>query len=292
MISSEMGVMLSQAVVSGLLIGAVYAFLALGLTLIFGVMHVINIAHGEMLMLGAYTSFWMFTLFGMNPLLAIVVSAPAMFVLGTLIEKFTIERIVEDIETNSLLLTFGISICIMNLAIWLWTTDYKAIPFFTGSWIAGPLVFPKSRMVGAALSVAFTLITYLFLKFSRLGKAIRATADSRDLSSICGIYVKRIYLITYGLASAMGATAGALVSIMFAVYPEMGESFLMRSFTVIVLGGMGHPIGAILGGILLGLSEGIGSLYLSGEGGGAITFVILLLVLLFRPAGLMGKRTE
>ncbi|MEE9276697.1 MAG: branched-chain amino acid ABC transporter permease, partial [bacterium] len=285
MFSEGMPLMLSQAVVSGLLIGAVYALLALGLTLTFGVMHVINIAHGEMLMLGAYVSFWLFHLLGLNPLVAIVFAAPAMFVLGALMEKVVLERIVEDIETTSLLVTFGISICIINVAIWLWSTDFKAIPFLTGSWLAGALVFPKSRLVGAALALGFSLLVFLFLKFSRLGKAIRATSNSHDLAATCGVYVKRIYFITFGLASALGAAAGALASIMFAIYPEMGPTFLMRSFTVIVLGGMGSVLGAMLGGMLLGLTEGVGSLFLSGEGGGAITYVILLLVLLFRPAG-------
>ncbi len=287
-----MPLMFTQAVISGILMGAVYALLALGLTMIFGVMHVINIAHGEMLMLGAYVSFWLFHHFGLSPLLSIVFAAPLMFAVGALLEKGIIERVVEDIETNSLLVTFGISICIVNIAIWLWTTDFKAIPYLSGSWFYGSLVFPKPRVVGAALALLLTSIVYFFLKFSRLGKAIRATAGSHDLAATCGVYVKRIYLITFGLASAMGGAAGVLASIMFAIYPEMGDSFLMRSFTVIVLGGMGHVMGAVLGGILLGLAEGIGSLYLSGEGGGAISFAILLLILIFRPSGLLGRREE
>lgn len=290
MFSEGIWLMLPQAVVSGLLIGAVYALLALGLTLIFGVMQVINIAHGEMLMLGAYTSFWLFNRFGLNPLLSILLAAPLMFVLGALLERVVLERIVENIETTSLLVTFGISVCLTNLAIWLWTTDFKAISYLTGSWVVGFLVFPKSRLVGAAMAFFLTLIVFLFLRNSRLGKAIRATAGSRDLAAVCGIYVNRIYLITYGLASAMGAAAGVLASIMFAVYPEMGPSFLFRSFTVIVLGGMGHAGGALLGGLLLGLAEGVGSLFLSGEAGGAITYMILLLILLFRPTGLFGQQ--
>ena len=289
MFTDGMGLMLSQAVLSGLLIGAVYSLMALGLTLTFGVMHVINIAHGAMLMLGAYTSFWLFHLLGLNPILSIVFSAPAMFALGALLEKCIIERIVENIETTSLLVTFGISVCIVNLALWLWTADFKAIPYLTGSWLAGGLVFPKSRMVGAGLALLFTVIVFFFLRISRLGKAIRATAGDHDLASTCGINVRRIYLITFGLASAMGAAAGALASIMFAIYPEMGETYLMRSFTVIVLGGMGSVSGAMLGGIFLGVVEGVGSLYLSGEGGGAIHYIILLLVLLLRPAGLSGS---
>ena len=287
-----MPIMLSQAVISGILMGTVYALLALGLTMVFGVMHVINISHGEMLMLGAYVSFWLFHQFGLSPLLAILAAAPLMFAVGALIEKGIVDKIVEDIETNSLLVTFGISICIVNIGIWLWTTDFKAIPYLSGSWFYGCLVFPKPRVVAAVLAIVLTGGVYFFLKFSRLGKAIRATAGSHDLAATCGIYVKRIYLITFGLASAMGGAAGVLASIMFAIYPEMGESFLMRSFTVIVLGGMGHVVGAMLGGMILGVAEGVGSLYLSGEGGGAISFAILLLILVFRPTGLMGRRVE
>lgn len=289
MLSQGTGLMLSQAVVSGILIGAVYALLALGLTLIFGVMRVINIAHGEMLMLGAYISFWLFHLVGLDPLLSIVFAAPLMFALGALLERFILERVVKDIETTSLLVTFGISVCITNLAIWLWSTDFKAIPYLTGSWVVGVVIFPKSRFIGAVMAFAFTLAVFLFLKKSRLGKAIRATSGSHELAATCGIYVNRIYLITYGLASAMGGAAGVLASIMFAIYPEMGPTFLFRSFTVIVLGGMGHAGGALLGGIILGVAEGVGSLFLSGEAGGAITYVILLVILLVRPRGLFGQ---
>ncbi len=285
-----MPLMLSQAVISGILMGAVYALLALGLTMVFGVMHVINVSHGEMLMLGAYVSFWLFHLLGLSPLVSILFAAPIMFCVGALLEKGIVEKVVEDIETNSLLVTFGVSICIINIAIWLWTTDFKAIPYLSGSWLYGSLVFPKPRVVGAAFALCLSALVYFFLKFSRMGKAIRATADGHDLAAICGIYVKRVYLVTFGLASAMGGAAGVLASIMFAIYPEMGDSFLMRSFTVIVLGGMGHVVGAMAGGMLLGLAEGVGSLYLSGEGGGAISFAILLLVLLLRPTGLMGHR--
>ena len=279
-----MPLMLSQAVISGILMGAVYALLALGLTMVFGVMHVINVSHGEMLMLGAYVSFWLFHLLGLSPLVSILFAAPIMFCVGALLEKGIVEKVVEDIETNSLLVTFGVSICIINIAIWLWTTDFKAIPYLSGSWLYGSLVFSQTARGGGGLRTLPERARLLLSQVLPHGQGHpRYGRRARTSRPSAGIYVKRVYLVTFGLASAMGGAAGVLASIMFAIYPEMGDSFLMRSFTVIVLGGMGHVVGAMAGGMLLGLAEGVGSLYLSGEGGGAISFAILLLVLLLRP---------
>ncbi|MFQ5894524.1 MAG: branched-chain amino acid ABC transporter permease [Nitrospinota bacterium] len=286
------GRMLTQALVSGLLMGAVYALIALGLTMTFGVMRVINVAHGESLMLGAFTTYFLFATLGLSPLAGLLLAPPLMFLLGVAIQKVILERVVERIETSSFIVTFGISLVLVNLAIYHWTTDFKAISYLTGSWELGGIAFPLPRLVSSALALAITGGAFAFLKWSWLGKAIRATAQSHEVAQVCGVNIRQIYLLTFGLASALAAAAGVLVSLMFSIYPEMGPTYLLKCFAVVVLGGMGNFLGAFLGALILGSVESIGTLYLGSEAGAAISFSVLVLVLLVRPSGLLGVARE
>src|SRR5581483_6795168 len=185
--------MLGQVVVSGLLAGALYAMVALGLALIFGVMRVINIAHGPMLMLGAYTTWLLFDRFGMNPYLTLPVSAAAMFVLGALLQRTLVFRVVDAPELSSLLLTFGVSIALVNVAQLLFTSDLRSVEFLTGSIALGPIAISKSRAIACAFAAATTGLAFLFLQHTKLGKAIRATSQSREVALVCGIDVQRIH---------------------------------------------------------------------------------------------------
>jgi len=282
--------MLGQVVVSGILAGALYAMVALGLALIFGVMRVINIAHGPLLMLGAYTTFFLYQALGLNPYLSVPITMLVLFALGALLQRTLVFRVVDAPELSSLLLTFGISIALVNLAQLAFTSNLRAIEYATGSYTLGPLAFSKSRLIAFAVAAALTGLAFLFLQRTRLGKAIRATSQSREVAMVCGVDVRRIHLITFGVAAALAGAGGALVSVIVAIQPEMGQIWTFKSFLVIVLGGAGNYPGALLGGILLGLVEQIASLFLTTQLSEAVAYILLVVILLVRPTGLLGGR--
>ena len=282
--------MIGQVIISGVLSGALYAMVALGLALIFGVMRVINIAHGPLLMLGAYVTYFLFSVAGMNPFLTVPVSMAVLFVVGVLLQRTLVFRVVDAPELSSLLLTFGISIALVNLAQNLFTSDLRAIEYVTGSWLVGGLALSKPRVIAFLFAGALTGLAFLFLKTTRLGKAIRATSQSREVAMVCGVDVRRIHMLTFGLASALAAGGGALLAVIVAIQPEMGQVWTFKSFLVIVLGGAGNYPGALLGGLLLGLVEQLASLFLTTQLSEVVAYVLLVVVLLIRPTGLLGGR--
>jgi branched-chain amino acid transport system permease protein len=282
--------MLGQVVVSGILSGGLYAMVALGLALIFGVMRVINIAHGPLLMLGAYATFFLHSQLGMNPFLTVPLSMAALFVVGMALQRSLVFRVVDAPELSSLLLTFGISIALVNLAQLAFTSDLRAVEYITGSWLVGGLALSKSRVIAFLFAAGVTALAFLFLQRTRLGKAIRATSQSREVAMVCGVDVGRIHMITFGLASALAAAGGSLLAVIVAIQPEMGQVWTFKSFLVIVLGGAGNYPGALLGGMLLGLVEQLASLFLTTQLSEVVAYVLLVLVLLVRPTGLLGGR--
>jgi len=282
--------MVGQVIISGLLAGALYSMVALGLALIYGVMRVINIAHGTILMLGAYTTFWWFRLLGINPFVSLLVSIPLLFLFGMFLQRTLVTRVVDAPELSSLLLTFGISIALVNLAQLAFTSDVRSVEFLTGAFLVGPFAVSKSRLIAFAFAVVITLLAFWFLQKTKLGKAIRATSQSSDVAMVCGINVQRIHLYSFGIASALAAAGGSLVAVIVAIQPEMGQVYTFKSFLVIVLGGAGNYPGALLGGMLLGLVEQLSSLFLTTQVSEAVAYVLLVLVLLLRPTGLLGGR--
>jgi len=284
-------IMLGQVIVSGLLAGALYAMVALGLGLIFGVMRVLNVAHGPLLMLGAYITYWLFSTVGLNPYLSLLVSMPLVFLIGVALQHVLVRRVVDAPELSSLLLTFGISIALVNLAQLAFTSDLRSVEFLTGSFLVGPFAFSKSRVIACLFAAGITTLAFLFLQKTRMGKAIRAVSQSREVAQVCGINVQRIHLFAFGLASALAAAGGTLVAVMVAIQPEMGAVYTFKSFLVIVLGGAGNYPGALLGGRLLGLVQQLASLFLTTQVNEAVAYVLLVLVLLLRPTGLLGGRS-
>jgi branched-chain amino acid transport system permease protein len=284
--------MVGQVVISGLLAGSLYAMVALGLGLIFGVMRVLNVAHGPMLMLGAYTTFWLFHWLGLSPYLSLLVSMPALFVVGVVLQRLLVRRVVDAPELSSLLLTFGVSIAIVNLAQLTFTSDLRSVEYLTGSFILGPFAFSKSRVIACAFAMLITAGAFWFLQKTRLGKALRAVSQSREVAQVCGINVQRIHMLAFGLASALAAAGGSLVAVMVAIQPEMGQVYTFKSFLVIVLGGAGNYPGALLGGLLLGLVEQLSSLFLTTQVNEAVAYILLVLVLLVRPTGLLKGRAS
>jgi branched-chain amino acid transport system permease protein len=282
--------MIGQVVISGLLAGSLYAMVALGLGLVFGVMRVLNVAHGPLLMLGAYTTFGLFQWIGLNPYLSLLVSMPALFVVGVVLQRLLVRRVVDAPELSSLLLTFGVSIAIVNLAQLGFTSDVRSVEYLTGSFVLGPFAFSKSRVIACAFALVITAGAFWFLRQTRLGKAIRAVSQSREVAQVCGINVQRIHMITFGVASALAAAGGTLIAVMVAIQPEMGQVYTFKSFLVIVLGGAGNYPGALLGGLLLGLIEQLSSLFLTTQVNEAVAYILLVLVLLVRPTGLLKGR--
>ena len=282
--------MIGQVLLSGVLSGALYALVALGLALIFGVMRVINIPHGPLLMLGAYVTYFLYSRAGMNPFLTVPVSMAVLFVVGLLLQRALVFRVVGAPELSSLLLTFGISIALVNLTQLAFTSNLRTVEYITGSWIVGGLALSKPRFIAFLFAATLTALAFLFLKSTRLGKAIRATSQSREVAMVCGIDVGRIHLLTFGLASALAAGGGALLAVIVAIQPEMGGVWTFKSFLVIVLGGAGNYPGALLGGMLLGLVEQLASLFLTTQLSEVVAYVLLVVVLLIRPSGLLGGR--
>lgn len=277
-----------QTAVSGLLLGGVYALIALGLTLIFGVMRVINVAHGTFLMVGAYITYWLFHLYGVNPILSLIISMPLLFVFGLVLHRFVIAKVVDAPELTSLLVTFGISIFIINVVIYFFSSDFRAVPYLTGSVKLQGVAFSMPRSVAFGVAFAISILSYLFLKKTRLGKAIRAVSQHRDVAQICGIDIGKIDMVAFGLGLALAAAGGSLISFLFVIFPEMGNNYLLKCFAVVILGGIGSYTGAFLGGLLIGVSEAFGALLISAQAAEAVAYIILVMVLLLKPSGLVG----
>ena len=281
-----------QAVVSGLLLGGVYGLVASGLSLIFGVLRIINFAHGAVMMLAMYTSYWLFVLLGVDPYLSIVVTGPLFFALGVLMQRVIIEPNRAAAEHNQLLLTLGVALFLENLALVLWQGDFRTLRvWYSGaSFMLGDVLVEVPRLIAAGGAVLVGLALWGFLRTTDAGKAIRALAEEPEGARLVGIDVARIRGVAFGIGSACAAVAGALITPFFYVAPDVGESFNIMAFVVVVLGGMGNFVGALLGGFIVGLAESLGATLLPGSLKQLVVFGLFVIVLLLRPEGLFGAR--
>jgi len=285
-------VVVFQALVSGLLMGGIYSLVAIGFTLIFGVLGIINFAQGALMAVGMYITLTLFTTYGIDPYLSLPICILALFLIGALIQRLTIRPIMDAPAHNQLLLTLGITLLIVNLLMVLFKSDPRIIQ----SGISGTRMFIGEVMVSFPRLVAFAggliIATGLFLFMDRtdLGKAIRASAEEREGSALVGINVKRIHLIAFGLGTACAGAAGCLMTPFFTLTPTAGDTFITIMFAVVVLGGMGNMLGSLLGGIIIGLVEALGAVFLPGASRLLGVFLVFILVLLFRPTGLLGRK--
>ena len=281
-----------QAVVSGLLLGGVYGLVASGLSLIFGVLRIINFAHGAVMMLAMYTSYWLFVLLGVDPYLSIVVTGPLFFALGVLMQRVIIEPNRAAAEHNQLLLTLGVALFLENLALVLWQGDFRTLRvWYSGaSFMLGDVLVEVPRLIAAGGAVLVGLALWGFLRTTDAGKAIRALAEEPEGARLVGIDVARIRGVAFGIGSACAAVAGALITPFFYVAPDVGESFNIMAFVVVVLGGMGNFLGALAGGFIVGLAESLGAAFLPGSLKQLVVFGLFVIVLLLRPEGLFGAR--
>ena len=282
--------LLLQAAVSGLLLGGVYGLVASGLSLIFGVLRIINFAHGAVMMLSMYATYWLFALGHVDPYLSIFLTGPVFFVIGIVIERVVIEPNRFAAEHNQLLLTLGLALFLENGALVLWQGDFRTVrpPYAGASFVIGEALVEVPRLVACGGAVIMALALYVLLRSTDVGKAIRALAEEPEGAMLMGIDVVRIRAVAFGIGCASVAIAGALVTPFFYVAPDVGESFNIMAFVVVVLGGMGNFVGALLGGFIVGLAESLGATLLPGSLKQLVVFAIFVIVLLFRPAGLFG----
>jgi branched-chain amino acid transport system permease protein len=279
-----------QAGISGLLLGGVYGLVASGLSLIFGVLRIINFAHGAVMMLAMYTTYWLFTLGGIDPYVSLLITGPLFFVIGMIVQRLVIEPNRFAAEHNQLLLTLGLSIFLENLALVLWQGDFRTVrPSYAGaSFVIGEALVEVPRLVACGGAVVLALGLFAFLRTTDVGKAIRALAEEPEGAMLMGIDVARIRAVAFGIGAGCAAVAGALVTPFFYVAPDVGESFNIMAFVVVVLGGMGNFVGALVGGFIVGLAESLGATVLPGSLKQLVVFGLFVLVLLFRPAGIFG----
>jgi branched-chain amino acid transport system permease protein len=282
---------LPQSMISGILQGGAYALVGIGLTLIFGVMRIINFAHGDLLMVGMYLTYFAFSLLGIDPYLSLLLTFPAMFLLGALIQKLFINRVLNALPQNQILLTIGIGLVLSNLAMMFFTSDYRILStsYSSSSIKVAGLSISMPLLLSFAVTAVITAALYLFLLRTDTGQAIRATAQDRDAAQLMGINVKWMSVLATGLGTALAGAAGALIAPTYYIYPQVGSAFTLKAFVVVVLGGMGSIIGATLGGVVVGVTESVAASCISSGLKELFVFVLFLAVLLFRPAGLLGK---
>ncbi|QEM68379.1 branched-chain amino acid ABC transporter permease [Geobacter sp. FeAm09] len=280
-----------QSLISGILVGGVYALIGIGLTIIFGVMRVINFAHGDLLMVGMYGTFYLFTLFNIDPFISIVITMPLMFLYGGFLQKVFINRIIGSLPQNQILLTIGMGLVMSNGIMLAFTSDYKILSttYSSSSFDILGISISTPLLISFAITAGITAVLYWFLLKTDTGQAIRATAQDREAAQLMGINVKRMSIIAFGLGASLAGTAGALISPTYYIFPQVGSTFTLKAFVITVLGGMGSIVGATLGGILIGVAESIGGVYFGSGWKEVVVFVLFLLVLLFKPSGLMGK---
>ena len=286
-----------QLTLFGLVWGGLYALTAHGLNLIYGVMKILNIAHGEFVMLGAYTTFWLLTLAGVSPLASVLLAAPAAFLLGLVIHAVVVSPLVRAsggsvvaLEQSTLIVFFGVLMIIQNGALFLWTADYRVVEYLGAPVGWGDVRIAANRLVVLAASVVVTALLHLFLARTYMGKAIRAVSQDREVGMLLAIDARAVALVAFGLGAGLAGAAGALVAMIYVFTPAMGILFTVKAFTVMVVGGFGRVTGTLVAGLLLGVTESWGAFAL-GEGyREAISYVVLVLLILLSSYGWVPGR--
>jgi branched-chain amino acid transport system permease protein len=287
-LSSEI---LLQSLVSGILIGLIYALVAVGLTLIFGVMDIVNFAHGEFLMFGMYSAFWLFALYSLDPIYTLPLTMVLLFGLGALVYQLVIRRIAEAPMLSQIFTTFGLMILFRGIAQFLWKPDFRTVnkSVVDGNISFGGIQVGTPQLVAGIGAVLITAAIYLFLTKTRTGAALEATAADKDAARLMGIDSRQMFMLAWGLGAACAGIAGALMATFFPIFPEVGANFILIAFVVVNLGGFGSVTGALCAGVLVGVIEVMGGLLVGPQFKMAIVLLLFLLVLMIRPQGLMGK---
>jgi len=281
---------LVQQLVNGILIGLVYALLAIGLTLIWGVMNVLNFAHGEFLMIGMFISYWLYVMAGVDPLFSIPINAVALFLMGMFIYRFIVSKVMRGPALAQLVVTFGISIFLANFAALIWTPNFRSIEhtLLSGTWDISGIKLSIPKFVSSIGSIVTSFGCFWFLRNTRTGKAILAVEMDREAAVIMGINTERINSLSFGIGSALVGVAGALLATHYYIYPFVGGTFGLTCFAIVALGGFGSIEGAFIAGILVGVVQTMGGYIFDPAYKLAIVFAMYLITVWIRPQGLRG----
>jgi|SRR5579863_7253097 len=283
--------LLGQVVANAILQGGLYALMALGLALVWGVLNIVNLAHGAFIMLGAYVTYYQFTLLGIDPILALPMSMAALFILGYGIQRGILGLVMRGPMFNTLLITFGLEVVITYLAQIFFTADYKTLnPSYAGSNIelAG-ITLPLVRILASGIALGLTLAVWLLLGYTRMGRAIRAASQNLTAARLYGVEPRSVYALTFGLGIALAGAAGDLYGMVSQINPYVGATLTAKCFVISIIGGLDSALGVIVGGLLLGLVESLTALYIGPTYTDVVSFGILVIVLIVRPSGLLGR---
>jgi len=279
-----------QTLVSGLLKGGLYSLIGTGMTLIMGVMGIINLAHGQLMMVSMYITYSLFATLGMDPYVSLLVSMPTIFLLGMVLQRYLLNpllRVETILPENQVLMTVGIGMVLTEIMRFIFTSDYKSVQtgYSNSTLFIGSISFSTPLVIDFGVAVALTLFLYWFLVRTDIGRSIRATAQDKEAAVLMGVHSERITYITFGLGSALVAAAGTLLIPLFYLYPDLGGPFTRKAFVICILGGLGSTVGAIFGGVTLGLVEAFAATYIGMEFEDMVGLLIFILVLLFLPGG-------
>jgi branched-chain amino acid transport system permease protein len=281
-----------QILANGLVLGGLYACIAAGFSLVWGVLNVINILHGSFIVLGGYLAFFAYVKLGIHPFASILIAAPLFFALGYALQRGLINRMIAAPVLLTLTLTFGLDLMLSNAMLTAFTADFKKLTLEPplGTISLGSVVLPVDRLAAMVLALALTGLLYLVLSRSRIGRAIVAVRMDREAAALMGVRVKAIYAVTFGLGAAMAGASGPLLAMIYPISPLSGPVYLGKAFVICVLGGLGSVPGAMIGGLALGVVESFGALWFGPEHAATLSFSLLILILLVRPEGLLGRK--
>lgn len=279
-----------QTLVAGVLKGGLYSLIGIGMSLIMGVMNIINLAHGQLMMVAMYISYVLFTYLGIDPYLSLLIGMPLLFLLGCVIQKYFLNPLMEVesiLPENQVLMTVGVGMVLTEIARFIFSSDYKSVrPSYSGTtFFLGEISFSVTLVIAFLIAVGFTLFMFWFLRKTDIGRSIRATAQDKDAALLMGVNSKRITIITFGLGASLVAVAGILLLPEYYLFPDLGGPFTRKAFVITILGGLGSTVGAIFGGVTLGLAEAFGATYIGMAYDDMIGLIIFILVLLFLPGG-------
>jgi branched-chain amino acid transport system permease protein len=279
-----------QAVINGLLIGGIYALVSIGVTLIFGVVKIVNFAQGEFVMIGMYLSYYLSTQFGIDPVVSILFSMPILFVVGVLIQHYLIRRVLGLNDLPQIFLTFALSLLIINLSLMFFTANYRTIHtwYSDEAFHLGGVYIPYAKLVSFVLAMVLSGVLWVFLKTTDLGKAMRAASQNRDVAQLMGINPNRVFAVALGIALALAGAAGSLLMPFYPAYPLVGQVFVLMAFVAVVLGTLGNVMGALVASLLMGVAESLGIQFIGADSGLIVVFVLLLATLALKPSGLAG----
>lgn len=285
-----------DVLIYAVVLAGIYSLIAIGLNVIFGVMNVLNVAHGEFLMLGAYVTYWLFNLAGLNPFFSMLIVFLLFFLIGLIIYKLVVNRLVvksvsvSRLTNSSLLLFFGISMAIQSLALTFWTPSYRSILYMTETVTFFGCSISVIRLIVLAISFISIVSISIFLKKTLLGTAIRAVSQDREAAALMGIDVNKMNAFAFGLGIACAGLGGTLICMIYVINPTIGLEWTIKSLCIIVLGGLGSFGGSLIGALSLALAESFGSLLISGGWRNLISYAILVFIILLKPSGILGKK--